>query len=143
MADLLCLDLVDKGVVTESISMYIGYSEYLGVTPARGSIRIDMPTSSSKKILVYIEKLYKDIVDRALKMRRVNISFNDITDETYTQYDLFVNPDEIEKERKLQRAMIDVKKKFGKNAVLKGMNLEKGGTTIERNNQIGGHKSGT
>ena len=142
MADLLCLDLVDKGVVTESISMYVGYSQYLGVAPANGSIRIDMPTSSSRKILTYIEKLYKKIVDERYTMRRINISYNDITDETYIQYDLFVDPETIEKERKLQRAMLDVKKKFGKNAVLKGMNLEKGGTTIERNKQIGGHKSG-
>ena len=63
-------------------------------------------------------------------------------DEAYQQYDLFTDPADLEKERKIQQAMIEIKNRFGKNAVLKGMNLEEGGTTIERNMQIGGHKSG-
>ena len=63
-------------------------------------------------------------------------------DEAYQQYDLFTPPADLEREHKIQKATIEVKKRFGKNAVLKGMNLEEGGTTIERNMQIGGHKSG-
>ena len=143
MAELMCLDLVDRGLVTESITMFISYSGYLECPPATGSIRMHMATSSSKHILDYIVRLYEKIMNPKLTMRKVNISFNDVTDETYVQYDLFSNPEELEKERKLQKAMISVRKKYGKNSILKGMNLEKGGTTIERNVQIGGHKSGS
>jgi DNA polymerase V len=68
--------------------------------------------------------------------------------EEFRQLQLFENTDTIEeekkaleKEKKLQRALLDIKKKYGKNAVLRGMNLEEGATAIERNNQIGGHKA--
>lgn len=63
-------------------------------------------------------------------------------DERYQQYDLFTDPEELEKEHKMQQAMLKIKDRFGKNAILKGMNLEKGATTIERNQQIGGHRAG-
>ncbi|MCI5503228.1 MAG: DNA repair protein, partial [Eubacterium sp.] len=62
--------------------------------------------------------------------------------EKFIQYDLFTNPADLEKERKMQKAILSIKKKFGKNAILKGMDLLEGATTIERNQQIGGHKSG-
>ena len=72
----------------------------------------------------------------------MTLTFNRVVDEVYAQYDLFTDPEELEREHQLQKAMLDIKGKFGKNAILKGMNLEKSGTTIERNQQIGGHKSG-
>ena len=75
-------------------------------------------------------------------IKRINISFNEVMDEMYQQYDLFSGPEDLERERRMQKAMIDIKKKFGKNAILKGMNLSEGATTIERNSQIGGHRSG-
>ena len=142
MADLLCLDLVDKGLVTESISLYIGYENKLEREPARGTITTPVATSSARTILSYVEQLYRRIVSANGGVRRANLSFNNVVDEAYQQYDLFCDPVELERERNMQRAMIDIKKKFGKNAILKGMNLEEGATTIERNRQIGGHKSG-
>ena len=142
MADLLCLDLVDKGLITQSISLYVGYSNALKIEGDRGSISMTMPTSSAKTILPYIEQLYKKVVKPYTPVRRFNLSFNNVVDETYQQYDIFADPVELEKEHNLQKAMIDIKKKFGKNAILKGMNLEEGGTTMERNKQIGGHRSG-
>ena len=72
----------------------------------------------------------------------INISFNNVVDEAYRQYDLFTDPVEMEKEHKLQQAMLDIKDRYGKNAILKGMNLQEGATTMERNRQIGGHRSG-
>ena len=142
MADLLCLDLVDKGLVTESISLYVGYENRLEREAARGTISTPIATSSARTILPYVEQLYRRIVSQDGGVRRVNLSFNNVIDETYQQYDLFCDPAELERERSMQKAMIDIKKKFGKNAILKGMNLEEGATTIERNRQIGGHKSG-
>ena len=70
------------------------------------------------------------------------MTFNRVVDEAYQQYDLFTDPAELERERKMQQAMLDIKKKFGKNAILKGMNLEEHATARERNRQIGGHRSG-
>ena len=75
-------------------------------------------------------------------MRRVNLSCNRVIEEGYAQYDLFIDPAELEKEQRIQKAMLGIKKKFGKNSILKGMNLEEGATTLERNRQIGGHRSG-
>ena len=107
--------------------------------------------------------LYDRIVDKNLLVRRINVVANRLVDEgsvqeeeNYEQMNLFTDYGEVgarkeaekqameeslAKERKLQEAMLSVKKKYGKNAMLKGMNLEEGAMTIERNNQIGGHKA--
>jgi len=142
MADLLCLELVDKGLVTDSISMQVGFENKLELPPARGTTTLPITTSSAKTMLPYIEQLYERIIPAHMGIRRVNLTFNNVIDEAYQQYDLFIDPAELERERKIQRAMIDIKKKFGKNAILKGMNLEEGATTMQRNQQIGGHRSG-
>ena len=142
MADLLCLDLVDKGLVTESVSLYLGYSNALAKEPARGTIALHSATNSARQILPQVEQLYERITDAGTPIRRVNLTYNHVVDEVYQQYNLFADPADLERERRMQKAMLSIKKKYGKNAILKGMNLEKGATTIERNRQIGGHKSG-
>lgn len=142
MTDQLCLDLVAKGKLTESISMYIGYSGALHLEPDAGMMRLPVASSSFKYICPYAEKLYDRVKDRNSDVRRISISFNDISDMDYVQFDLFTDPEEMERETKVSKAMISIKEKYGKNAVLKGMNLQKDAMTIERNNQIGGHKAG-
>ena len=142
MTDLLCLELVDKGLVTDSITLQIGFENRLEIPMARGTTTLPITTSSAKTMMPYVEQLYERIIPKHLGIRRVNLCFNNVIDEAYQQYDLFIDPADLERERKMQRAMIDIKKKFGKNAILKGMNLEEGATTMERNRQIGGHKSG-
>ena len=142
MADLMCLELVDKEMATNSITLQLGYSNALNMEPARGSILLDTVTSQASVILPRMEELYNRIKDKNLPIRRVNISFNNLVDDAYRQYDLFTDPMVLEKEKKLQKAMIALKRKYGKNSVLKGMNLEEGAKTMERNNQIGGHSSG-
>lgn len=142
MADLLALDLVDKGLVTDSITLHIGYNNAINEKPAHGTTTMTVTTSSAKTIVEYTEKLYERIMLPNTSIRRINLTFNNVVDEMYKQYDLFTDPAELERENKMQKAMLDIKKKFGKNAILKGMNLEEGATTMERNRQIGGHKSG-
>lgn len=142
MADMLCLELVEKGLVTGGITLMVGYSNHLGYEPARGSISLKDSSSSSRVIISYVTDLYKKITDPGLHVRRVNLIFSHLTDEAYQQYDLFTDPVELERERKMQKAMLDIKNKFGKNAIVKGMNLQQGATGMERNLQIGGHKSG-
>ena len=146
MVDLLCLDLVDKGLITNSISLCIGYTkEKNGITSVKstgGSVRMSVTTNSVKILTNYFIELYENTTCRIVPIRRVTISFNDVTDEAYEQYDLFTSPKELEKDRKIQQAVLNIKHKYGKNSVIKGMNLQKAATTIERNHQIGGHSSG-
>ena len=142
MADLLSLELVEKGLVTDSITLHVGYSNRYSTKPAHGTIGMRVTTSSSRQIVAYTERLYEQIVNPHQFVRRMHITFNRVIDEVYRQYDLFTDPEDMERELQLQKAMLDIKGKYGKNAILKGMNLEKGATTIERNQQIGGHKSG-
>lgn len=175
MTELLALDLVEKGLVTNQIVLEIGYdvdnlknqaisSKYNGeITTdkygrkvpkhAHGTINIDHQTSSSKVLTEHIIKLYEQIINKQLLVRRINITVNNVVNENmvknsnYEQINLFVDYAEVNEERKkeeaekeIQKAMIGIKSKYGKNAILKGMNLQKEGTTIERNRQIGGHK---
>lgn len=142
MADLLCLELVDKGLVTDSITLYVGYSNRIEKKSSHGTTSMTVTTSSAKQIIAYTQRLYEKIVDRHTPVHRVYLTFNNVVDEMYQQYDLFTDPAELEREHKMQKAMLDIKEKFGKNAILKGMNLQEGATTMERNRQIGGHKSG-
>ncbi len=125
---------------------------------AHGTINLKEKTSSTKAIMEAIEELYNRIINKNILVRRINVVANNVVDESEIekskneeQISLFVDyqkkelENEIEKnkrqkENNLQHTIIDLKKKFGKNAILKGMNLEKDGTTIERNSQIGGHK---
>ncbi len=142
MADALCLDMVDKGVVTGSLSLMIGYANDLDLKPASGTASMSVTTNSYRTIIPYVMGLYERIMDKNKPIRRLNLSCNNIVDETCEQYDLFTNPIELEKDRRIQKAELEIKKRFGKNAIVRGMDLQEAGTTIERNRQIGGHKSG-
>lgn len=166
MAELLALDMVEKHVVTNQIVLTIGYdvenitnNKYKGevtedrygrIIPkhAHGTINLDHYTSSSRIILEAITNLYERIINKELLVRRINIAVNNVVDEEtsqtkFEQMNLFTNNNDTikeSKERELQRSIVDIKKKFGKNAILKGLNFEEGATTIERNGQVGGHK---
>lgn len=142
MADLLCLDLVDQGLVTSHISLTIGYSNQKCFEPAKGSTTLRSATSSNRRLLSYVEQLYRRIVRPGAYIRRITLTYTGVMTEDYQQFDLFSNPEETEKDAKAQRAAISIKQRYGRNAILKGMNLEESATTIERNGQIGGHKSG-
>lgn len=182
MLELLSLKLVSQKLVTDQIVLTIGYDienltdskirhKYTGeITTdfygrkvpkhAHGTANIGRHTSSTMLITQAALKLFDEIVNKDLLVRRVNISANHIINESdiqdglkYEQLDLFSDYDEIQKqrdkeanalkkERAIQDATISIKKRFGKNAILKGFNLQEGATTIQRNKQIGGHSSG-
>lgn len=142
MADLLCLDLVAKGVTTKSITLQVGYANYLKLEPAHGTTALNTETNSDHIILPALTALYEQIVNSQYPIRRVNITCNNVRSEKYRQVTLFENRSQLEKSHKIQSAVLDIKQKYGKNAILKGMNLEAAATTQARNRQIGGHKSG-
>lgn len=181
MTDLLVLDLVDKGLVTDQIVLTVGYdvenlmdekirSIYKGdITVdvygrkvpkhAHGTVNIGKHTSSTQVIIENVMELFDRIIDKNLLVRRINISANRVVMESsvekvghFEQLNLFTNYDEMNKkqaeeeeelarEKSIQKAMLDIKKKYGKNAVLRGMNFEEGATAKDRNAQIGGHKA--
>lgn len=142
MADMLALELVEKGLVTDSITLHVGYNNALGLPSAHGTITMSTPNSSGNTIMDHSQRLYQKIVDANASIRRIHLTFNRVWEEGFQQYDLFTDPEELEKEHKIQQAMLDIKKRFGKNAILKGMSLQEQATGAERNQQIGGHKSG-
>lgn len=148
MMDLMCLDLVEKGLVTDSVTLYIGYSNALHEEPARGTAKLVKATSADSVILPAVTAVYDRIIDRKKPVRRINISCNNVTEDEKNesiQLSLFDNIEEdasAKRNQKMQKAVIDIKKKYGKNIILKGMNFSEAATTRERNRQIGGHKSG-
>lgn len=182
MADLLTLDLVDKGLVTNHVTVTIGYDienltdpkrrktytgeivrDYYGrqiPKQAHGSAGLGGYTSSTRIILQTVSDLFDKIADKNLLVRRLNITADNVVSEAaaarentaFEQLDLFTDYEELQaekdreqteiaREKKLQQTMLTIKKRFGKNAILKGMNLEEGATAKDRNRQIGGHKA--
>ena len=98
--------------------------------------------SISFEVISATTELFESIADKALTVRRITIAANRVVkDEGFFQVDLFTDTTKLEKEKKLQNAMLGLKKKFGKNAVLKGTNYLDGATMRERNQQIGGHRA--
>ena len=169
MATLLSLDLVKKNMLTDQLVLTIGYDisnitkDFKGEIKqdfygrkipkhAHGTINLEEKTSSSKKIMTATLKLFDKIINKDYKVRRINISAckliskEDRKEKHLEQLSLFIEPAKQEKQRKeenkentLQQTILELKEKYGKNSILRGMNLEQGATTIERNKQIGGH----
>lgn len=142
MIDLLCLDLVEKELVTSSITLHVGYSRALNIAPAHGTVNLDIETNADIVIMDAVCRLYERIVHCNLHIRRISITCNNVMHENYRQYSFFTDSENLERNRKIQKTVIDIKNRFGKNAILRGMDLLDNATTIERNMQIGGHKSG-
>lgn len=181
MVDLMVLDLVEKGLVTDQIVLTIGYDienltdadrrrQYYGEITvdrygrkvpkhAHGTANLKRQMSSTHLITDAVMQLYDKIVHPKLLIKRITVTANHLVEESraeqtpkYEQLDLFTDYSvqqeqqaaenaDLEREKRMQKAMIDIKKKFGKNAILKGMNLEEGATAKDRNEQIGGHKA--
>ena len=179
MIDQLALDLVDKRLVTDQIVLTIGYdiknleqgmkknvgeitTDWYGrrlPKHAHGTANLKQLTSSSRLMIQAGVKLYHEIVNPDLLIRRITMAANHVISEKevqeeqqYEQMNLFTDfgiakkekeekNEKLEREKKMQKAMLDIKKKYGKNAILKGMNLQEDGTAMERNRQIGGHKA--
>ncbi len=160
MAELLMFRLTEKKLVTDSLTLEVGYDRenadtgsYRGVTQtdrygrtlpkaAHGTVRLDAPTNLGSQIVEESVKLFQRITDPALTVRRINLAANRVQpDDGIVQVNLFTDTQKLEKEKKLQQAMLGIKNKYGKNAVLKASSYEEGATMRQRNGQIGGHKA--
>ena len=160
MTDALVLDLVRKHLVAESFTLDIGYDrESVDNGTYTGEVQIDfygrvVPkhshgtanfmkfTSSSSLIIKSVLEVYDNIINPELTVRRMNISANNLKNESdiCEQLDIFTDPEKLEQEKRLQNAMLEIKDKFGKNAILKGTSYLDAATARERNGFIGGHK---
>ena len=155
MTDSLSLDLVEKRLVTMQLVLHIGYEAGKGngpmvqdwygrptPKPAHGSINLPFATSATSILLKSMTKLFDRIVDKKLFVRRIYVVASQVKDEDSAegrQLSLFEENTDTTRERKQQEAILEIRRRFGKNAILKGMNFEEGATTRERNRQIGGH----
>lgn len=134
------LSLTEKHLVTNHIALYIGYSKNI-IKPSRGSCKITNTTNSYKILLQEFINLYKRIINPDYPIRQIAISFGNVVNECYEQLDLFADYEDIEKEKRVQEALVSIKNKYGKNAVLKGMNLCDKATQRKRNRLVGGHNA--
>ncbi len=163
MTDLLVLDMVEKRLVADQMVLSIGYdkeslesvknyrgpvtADYYGrkvPKPAHGSVNLGRQTSSGTLIADAVMDLYDRIVDPRLLIRRLNVTANHVVPESQVegvQLNLFEEtPEDSSRERSRQEAILSIRRKFGPNAILTGIDFEEGATTRERNNQIGGHR---
>lgn len=139
MVDGLVLDLVRMRLVTDRIAFSVGYSNDYETNPVGMSKKLSVVTSSYDILSKEITEMYEIKVDKNIPIRRLMVTFGNLQDESFEQYDLFTNIDKISKEKKLQDAIIGIKDKFGKSSVIRGTNLEENATTLKRNKLIGGH----
>lgn len=134
------LQLTEKHLVTNHISLYVGYSKNC-IKPSRGSRKITNTTNSYRILLEEFKLLYKKIINPNYPIRQIGISFGNVKDEIYEQFDLFADQEDIEKEKRVQEALVHIRNKYGKNAVLKGMNFYEKATQRKRNGLVGGHNA--
>lgn len=138
MIELTVLDLVDKNLVTNSISISIGYSKDV-IKPTGGSIKIGEYTNSYKKINEIGMNLFRKVADKTHSIRKLNISFGNVISDEFASITLFTDIEKEQEELAIQKTILQIKKKFGKNSILKGMDLQEKATTKKRNKLIGGH----
>lgn len=145
MVEQLCLDMVAKDLQASSMTISVGYSNSLEMRPAHGTASVMVPTSSVSAFVREVMALYDEITEHDKKIRRFSVTCNNVTRDTGARQ-MTIFDGETEKEEKtdssIQKAMLDIKDKFGKNAIFKSADLKNGATALERNRQIGGHKSG-
>lgn len=137
-----CLELYKRHVITKKVWIGVGYSRNEMYPAAQGSIKLNCPTQLSSIIEPAVKQKFSEIVARGVLIRHLAIAFCDTRDEGCEGYDLFTDWEQVDKEKAVERTVLEIRDKFGKNAVLRGVNLCKGGTQMERNTFIGGHRAG-
>ena len=140
MVELNSIKLVEKNLITDTISLYIGYSKNI-INSTGGSMKLANYTNTYSDLMAYFLKLYDSTTNKTVPIRRIGVSFNRLVSDEAQQLSLFENQEKITKERKIELAISNIKQKLGKNAIVRGMDLENGATTILRNKLIGGHNA--
>lgn len=136
-----CQEMMRRKVITNKVGIFVGYT-FGGREPTGGTIRMIETTNLPSHIQPYVEKLFEKTTDKGTPIRRLGINFEDVCDEGCEVYDLFTNFEEVEREKKREHAILEIADKYGKNAILRGLNYMDGATQRERNTFIGGHRAG-
>lgn len=143
MMDQLCLDMTAKKLVTDSVTLFVGYSLSQGAFGTGGSVRLTTQTNAAIVILPAVAKLYRRITNPTLAIRRIGLTCNDVQeDREELQLNMFEDVTKQLRNKALQETMLEIRSKYGKNAILKGVNFDEVATGRERNTQIGGHRGG-
>ena len=135
-----CYDLFRQHYVTELVHIYVGYGD--DKTGDKGTVRMNVATNLFSIIGEYVDKLFDKVVDKNKPIRRLGYDFENVMPQSEERYDLFTNLESIEKEKKMVESVLELQHKFGKNSILKGLDLKDKATQRERNETIGGHRSG-
>lgn len=135
-----CYDLARKHFVTQLIHIFVGYGD--DKTGVKGTKRLNVTTNLFSIIGKVVDRLFDEIVDKNRPVRKIGYDFADLVGEEYEMYDMFVDLDEIEKEKKLVKSILSLQDKYGKNAVLKANDFEENATQRTRNKLVGGHNGG-
>lgn len=142
MMEELCLSMLDKGLETKSVTLQVGYSNSLHMDAAHGTVSVEQATNANSVWVPEVLSLYDQIVNPEYPVRRIHIFLNKVSEEGVYQTSFLEDAEEEKRNRKIQETVLEIKKHFGKNAVFKGIDLKENATALERNKQIGGHKSG-
>lgn len=135
-----CHRLMSEHVITNGISIFVGYSRDI-IPPTGGTVKMSESTHVYSIINRYVDKLFRETTNPNVPIRRLGICFNHIMDEGCEGYDLFTDFEKVEREKRLEHTVLDIKGKFGKNAMLRAIDLQEGATQVTRNKYIGGHNS--
>lgn len=133
-----CQELLRRKVVATTVGVFIGYSQDY-IPPTGGNLRMSDATASYRTIVEYALKIFRKTTLKNQPIRRVSVDFGSVIPEESAQNGLLFDTEKVEKEKKTERTVLAIKEKFGKNALLRGMDLQEGATTVERNKLIGGH----
>lgn len=141
MVELGSLRLIESNLVTGTISLYIGYSKNI-IKATGGTRKLSNHTNTYSELLKAFLEIYDKTTDKSVAIRRIGVNFANVIETENVQLSLFKDQEKIDEERKLELAMCSIKNKMGKNAIIRGMDLEEGATTMMRNKLIGGHNGG-
>ena len=141
MVEVGSLRLIESNLVTDTVGLYIGYSKNT-IKATGGTRKLTNYTNIYSELLKAFLEIYDKTTDADIPIRRIGVNFANVIKAESVQLSLFIDQERIDEERKLELAMCSIKNKMGKNAIIRGMNLEDGATTIMRNKLIGGHNSG-
>ena len=143
MMDQLCLDLVAKKLMTKSVSLYVGYSYTQGIPGTGGTVKLNSCTNIPSVLVPTVSALFHRVVDPRYAIRRICLCCNDVEpDQGILQLNMFEDVSHQIRDKAILETVLGIRAKYGKNSILKGMNLREEGTQRVRNVQIGGHKSG-
>ena len=135
-----CYRLAREGVVTSHIHLFIGYQDDRE-NPTKGGRRLSVSTNLFSIIGKNADELFENIVDKNRMIRQIAYTFSELQPEGMEQYDLFTDYNAINKEKKLVKSILNIQDRYGKNSLLKGLDLNEKATQRERNNMIGGHRA--